>query len=179
MSTELEVWVDNNPRATNDVIEFAHTVDALSTADSGELDKSVLNFMSRILEANDEDAIFAAANAGTTATKEFFNTPFLLKSDGIEWKRSAATYIEQGGFPWYTLVRVTDMTTGEERTLNGGGFSYMTTLYKLWKVGILAKYDEEGGMPLVMEPKATAKGFAVVLLKKYNIPVMATGGKAK
>lgn len=178
MSTELEVWVDSNPNAGDDIISFAHTVDALSTADSGELDKSVLNFMSRILAADDEDAIFAAANAGTTATKEFFNTPFLLKSTDIEWKRSAATYIEQGGFPWYTLVRVTNMSTGEEMTLNGGGFSYMTTMYKLWKTGILAKYDEDGGMPLIMEPKATAKGFAVVLLKKFNMPVMASG-KAK
>lgn len=177
MSEELEVWVDKNVSATDAVVAFAQELDGLSTIVDGELDTSVLDIMSRILDATDEDAIFAAANAGTKATKMFLNTPFRLPSDGITWKRSAAQFIEQGGFPWYALCRVVDLSTGEETTLNGGGLSYITTLYKLWKTGTLTKYDDDGGMPLILEGKPAAKG-SIVLIKPFKMPISADG-KAK
>lgn len=175
-SEELVVWADQNRNAGDDLIAFAHEVDALSTVDDGQLDTSVMDIMSRILGATDEDAIFAAANAGTIATKHFLNTPHRLPSTGITWKKTAAQYIETGGFPWYALTRVIDLSTGEEKTLNGGGISYITTLYKLWKVGILAKHDDDGGMPLILEGKPAARG-TVVLVKPFKMPLSGNGTK--
>jgi hypothetical protein len=172
VSEELEVWVDRNQSAQDAVISFASELDALSTIDDGTLDTSVLDIMSRILDATDEDAIFAAANAGTKASKMFLNTPFRLPSNGITWKKSGAQYIEQGGFPWYALTRVIDLSTGEEETINGGGLSYVTTLYKLWKTGTLARYDADGGMPLILEGKPAVKG-SIVLIKPFKMPIQA------
>lgn len=174
MSSELDLWVRKNESNANEhVLMFARKVDLASTLDDGVTDTSVLEIMSRILDATDEESLFAAANAGTTPTKEFLNVPFMLKSDDVVWKRSRSEYIETGGFPWYALMRVTNLQTGEEQTLNGGGFSFVSTLWKLGELGVMQKYDEDGGMPLICEGKPAGRG-TVVLLKPFKMARSAT-----
>lgn len=168
-STEVERWLDKN-KPVSSVVQFARVMDLESTIDSGVLDPAILEIMSGILNADSEDAIFAAANAGTTSGKDFIDNPFMLKSEAIQWKKSAAAFQEQGGFPFYALMRVMDMMTGELRVLNCGGLSFLTTLWKLAQLGVIAQYDDNGGMPLVLTEKAASSGYTVLLLKKYQMP---------
>lgn len=168
--TDLELWTARNQPPAR-ILEFVRRLDRESTYDDGVLDPAILEIMSNIFAATDEDAIFAAANAGTTAGKEFVGQPFGLKAEDITYKKSAPAFKDIGGFPWYALTRVLDFNTGEKRVVNCGGLSYMSTLYALRETGMFAKpeYDEYG-MPLVLELKPTASGYGVILLKKYSFP---------
>jgi hypothetical protein len=167
-TTEVDQWIDrNSPKAA--VEAFARAIDLESTIDDSETNPAVLDIMASILTAEDnEDAIFAAANAGAISGKDFANKPFLLKSADIQWKRSGAVYRDQGGFPWYALMHITDLETGEERVMTCGGLSIVTTIWKLQRAGILDKYED--GMPLVFTEKATGSGFNTLLLNKYIMP---------
>jgi len=185
-STELEVWAERaNPTAN--MLSMARKIDRLSTLDSSVMDNAIVKIMSGILGATDLNEVFAAANAGTTAGKDFLNVPFLLQGSelgengsDIQWKKSAAVYAEGNGFPWYTLAKVTDLQTGEQRTINCGGFTYVSVIYRLQELNAFDEFVEQGGMPIILSGKQTGAGFTVVIPALYVMPKMPeTRGKSK
>lgn len=182
-TAEVEVWLaaNSNQAQTKQyaaVVAFARELAKLATLDEGATDPAVLEIMGNILTAEDEDAIFAAANAGTTAGKDFTNIPFALKSDGVSYKLSANAYREQGSFPFYSLLRVVNLQTGEPLVLNCGGHGFLSTLYRLQKVNYFGKprpqlggrsFDESHGAQFMLAGKATASGWSVLLLKPFAL----------
>lgn len=166
--SEIQVWAEETG-ATPRMLEVALKLNELSAPDNS-IDSSVVNIMESILNAEDENEIFAAVNKGTVASKNYLNQPFLLKGSEITWKRSALVYRRQKGFPWYSLPKVIDLTTGEERILNAGGWTFVFCLYRLLEVDAFSKYEEDGGMPMILTGKAAASGYTVVLPNRYQAP---------
>lgn len=130
----------------------------------GEQDTStdIASIMENILSGESEEEVFARQEIGSTATKDYLNKPFALKAEDITWK---ASLLKGDGFtfPFYALLRVTDIESGEELTLNGGGATFVSVL---WKLQQLSAFDGfENGRPLILVGKPTASGQTVVLLK--------------
>lgn len=167
-SAELEMWAEQNT-PSDGILQFAQQIDLASTLDDAAANPAVMQIMESILNAaDDEDSIFAAANAGTLSSKEWKNHPFRLQEVDIQYKRSAVTYREQGGFPWYSLLQVTDLEDGVLKPVTCGGYSAVTTIWKLQLSGVLAKYKDEGGMPLQFVGKQTSR-FEVILVQPFRM----------
>lgn len=166
----LNTWLDAN-QPSEAVANFARTLAGIAEMDASGANRAVLEIMHSILEAEGEEAVFEAANAGTLGGKTFVDIPFRLRADGVEWKKSAAMFREQGGFPFYAVQRITRLDNGQDAVLTCGGFTYITTLYALIQKGFMDRYDAEGGMPLIIGAKTAASGFDFLLLQKYNLPV--------
>jgi hypothetical protein len=177
MTTDIELW-GSRTGASQTMQEVARAIQANSTMDIGEIDPAIRQIMENLLGAETEDAIFAAANAGTTATKNFLDRPFLLRGDDIVWKESAEIYRSGKGFPWYALPKVTDLQTGEMLTLNGGGWTFVFCLFRLQQINAFAKYEPHG-MPMVLRAKAASSGYSVVLPFKYEMLTVDSAHKAK
>lgn len=173
-SQELQEWLEKGgvPPA---VEVFCKKLALESVMDEGGVSTATLAIMERILAADSEEDIFAAANAGTTSGKDFVGRPFQLLDENIEWKASAAQFREQGGFPFYAICRAVDIQTGAELVLGCGGFSFMATLWTLHDRGIITRYDKDGGMGLILKEKPAANG-SVLLLEKFTIPAPAKNG---
>lgn len=137
-------------------------------------DRSSAQFaiMDQILQATTLDEILKAADAGTLSGQDFTGKPFLLHSDNVEFHRSAMNYIGDGGFPYYALLRVRDLQTQAERVLSCGGFGFIATLDSMLRLGIIQKFDEQGGMPLILRAKSTASGYEVLILEPA--PIVST-----
>lgn len=176
MTLDIELW-GARTKATPKMQEVAHNIETHATIDVGEIDPAILQIMENILGADTEDAIFAAANAGTTATKNFLDRPFLLRGSGIQWKASAEIYQSGKGFPWYTLLKVVDLQTGEELTLNGGGWTFAFCIYRLQEINAFANHEPDG-MPIVLRGKAASSGYTVVLPFRYEM-LTVENAKAK
>lgn len=176
-SAELDVWVEkNSPDA--ELERFVRLLDLNSAVDDSSSNPAVLAIMKNILVAEEtEEAIFAAANAGSISGQDFVDRPFLLNDGDISFRVSSKTYTDQGSFPWYVLMKVTAMDTGEECTVTCGGFSILTVLWRFDAAGILKKY--EGGMPLIIKGKTTGSGNTVLLLHPYNPPKLTTNATSK
>ena len=124
-----------------------------------------MGIMGKILNATSEDDIFGAANGGMMSSKEYVQTPFRLKEDGLTARKS--TVEDNEGFPYYWILTVTEMESGEEVMVSAGGASAVATLSALRDNGILAKYEDQGGMPLFFFEKP-AKNGSVILLKPWR-----------
>lgn len=116
----------------------------------------------KILQAATEDEIFAAADAGTVATKNFVGRPFRLSKDAITVRVSTRDDIE-GGMGYYLLLRVTDLQTDEEVILNTGAQSLVTTIIKLRDDGHFDKYEKDGGYPFIIKTKPAGNGDVLIL----------------
>jgi hypothetical protein len=179
-SAELVQWFDITESAGLEIPasirNMAILLDGRAQLDASGASAATLSIMAAILEAEDEDAIFAAANAGTTSSKNFIGVPFALNGEpeySIEYKKSGAMIREQGGFPFYALIKMVNLVTGAEDTMTMGGQSAVPTLYRLNERGFL-----RDGYPFILENKQTGSGFNVVLLKKFMEPkVRANGAK--
>lgn len=178
-NAEVEVWVErNHDLLTPEMRQFARAISLEASFDDSASNPAVLQIMQNILTAEGEDEIFAAANAGTTAGKEYVDKPFLLKQDDIHWKKSGAMFAEQGGFPFYALMNVTDLETGEyPRVINCGGYTFLTTMWKLAQGRILGQYEDKGGMPLIIRGKPASQG-VVLIPQKFIMPKTPNGKKA-
>jgi len=165
----MNEWLDRNA-PSQAVEEFARRLAGIAVMDASGVNTAVLEIMHNILTAEGEEAVFAAANAGTESGKTFLDSPFRLRSDAIEWKASAAMYREQGGFPFYSLLRLTRLDNDRPLVLTCGGFTFITTLWALWDQNILDRYDVYGGMPLVIKAKTAASGFDFLMLHRHVVP---------
>lgn len=130
--------------------------------DLGERDYDVESIMETILSGETAEEIFANQELGSIASQDYLGKPFYLKKEGITWMKST---LESGAFPFFAMIRVRDLETDEEVTINGGGTSFVSVLWKLADVGWL---DDEKA--LILEGKQTGRGFTVVLVKPYALP---------
>lgn len=134
----------------------------------------------RILLAETEEEIFAAGElAGTTGGRDYVNEPFLLKS-GDYRVRVSNIRDDKGnskGVGYYLLMRVTDYASGEEKVLNTGAPAIVTQVTHFDETGILAKYDEDGGMPMMIGSKPSGEG-NVLFLKPFRAGKRAPSKKA-
>jgi hypothetical protein len=168
MASEVDVWIRRN-EPTAEIAQFVRAIDVAASYDSDLVNKSVLDILQNILAAGNEDEIFAAANAGTTSGADFLDIPYRLKSDGIEWKKSAAVFREQGGFPFYALTHVINLQTGEEQIVTCGSFSVVVSYWRMQQIGIFDAYEEAGGIPLILRGKPSGAG-TVIIPSKYIMP---------
>lgn len=152
------------------VKELMRDLDGIATPDDSMY--ASLSIMANILEAETEEDIFKAADAGVTHGEDFIDEPFLLSSTGIQWRKSAEQYRTQGGFPFYALMNVeplNDELTGP-MLVSCGGYPFVATLRNLERRGLLAKHDKSGGMSLVIKAKRVTSGYDVFLLMPYKAP---------
>lgn len=131
------------------------------------------SIMESILSADSEEALFERQDAGAVASKDFLNRPFRLRESDIQWKRSAANFVEEGAFPFYALLTVTEMATGDRVVLDTGASSVVAVLSKLQDLHGFERYEEEGGRPLQFVGKTVASGRTIVML----MPVVLEAAK--
>lgn len=133
--------------------------------------------MEAILAAESEDELFEKQEAGTVSSKDYLNKPFRLLPENITWKKSGQSYIDQGGFPFYVLLRVTEMATGDDIVIDCGSFSVISVLDKLLEFDTedrepekrsFERFRADGGRPLQFVGKQATNG-TVVLLKPVAI----------
>lgn len=147
----------------------ARALEIEATMDDSEGNLAVMQIMEAILTADSEEAVLAAANAGTLSSKEW-DRPFWLRGDDITWKISGALYRNPKRWPFYALCRIGDMETGEKHVMTGGGATFCTVLYRFQKLGVFDKPEyADTGYPMFLMKKAAGQG-EVVIPTKYMIP---------
>jgi len=152
--------------------------DINGSVNSGEF---VMDIMEKILAAGSIEDVFAAQDAGMLSGKDFINRPFFLREADIVIRPSSMGNVEAGGFSHYAIMRVTEYGTNEELTVNCGGFTFMTTLFKLRDLGY---FDEEKGCPkigraFILTSTSTEGDRAYITLRPFKVPEPANGGKKK
>lgn len=133
--------VETNDSSKHPALRDMVRVMALEAEVSGadKSDDFVMDVMENILQADSVEDIFAAQESGMISGKDFTARPFYLSTDGISIVRSN---IEGGGLPFYALLRVTEIATGEEVALNCGGKTFMAVLHALMKKDYFDVTDE-------------------------------------
>lgn len=133
---------------------------------------TALSIMESMLAAESEEELFDRQEAGAVSSKDFVLRPFRLLPENIQWKNSNKAYIEQGGFPFYALITVTDMETGDRVVIDSGSPSVISILSKLVEfddpsraVRSFEPHRERGGRPLQFVEKPVSSGYSVILLK--------------
>lgn len=112
----------------------------------------------------DEDAIFGAADAGTVSGEDYIDIPFRAVHDRITWKKSGDQYENDGGFPYFALVRTWN-ADGDPMVLSCGGQSVVPTLFALWDNGVLERYGDEG-MWVTLRQVRTNSGYDLLKLSR-------------
>jgi hypothetical protein len=133
----------------------------------------------KILNATTEEEIFAASQGGTVAGKDFLNRPFRLREEGVRVMESTIEPSKDNPNPepFYLLMDVVDLADGEEVTLNCGGKGIVATVISLRDNGILAKYEGQGGMPLMLTAKSTRKGNDVLNIQPFKAAMNVKASK--
>lgn len=125
----------------------------------------VYDIMEAILNAESFDDIFAAQDAGGLSGKEFTQRPFYLRGEDITIRKST---IEGGdGLPFYAILTVTEIHTGEQHTLNCGGKTFMAVLYALRERGYFNDAPEEGRAFVLIGTDSEA-GYTYLSLKPFQ-----------
>jgi hypothetical protein len=153
----------------------------LNVREGGVIDPYTI--MNNILDADvntdDVDALFGLQTIGSTASKDFLDTPFYLTGDAIMWMK---TTIADAPFPFYAMMTVRTVEGDEEVTLNGGGSTFCAMLFKLRDSGYFDKPEfKEKGAPLVLKGKGTLSGNTVVLIQPWGTrkPAKRANGGAR
>lgn len=145
-----------------------------SASDESDNKNTALAIMETMLGAETEEELFERQEAGLLSSKDYTLRPFRLLPEGISWKKSAQGFIDQGGFPFYVILRVTDMETGNEVAVDSGAPSVISVIDKLlqWDDASrpldkrsFERFRADGGRPLQFVPKATSSGQSIVMLK--------------
>lgn len=151
------------------------------------VDDFAMTIMTNILSAETEEDIFGAQDEGMTSGKDYLNTPFRLDMGGISWRASSEDYITEGGFPFYAIMNVTEIESGEEFALNCGGKSFVAVLRALQRREMrgdlsfedkpFARFAADGGRPFEIHGKKSGRG-TVLILRPYKIIVPAQAKKS-
>jgi hypothetical protein len=128
----------------------------------------VYELMGQILSAESEDEIWQINEDGATSGKDMVNRPFQLKTENVEFIHSM--YKGEDAFPFYVRLEVTEMATDEIVNFNCGGKTLVTTIYALFRGGMLDKYADIGGRPMVITEKGTLGGNTALVLKPVAVP---------
>lgn len=141
----------------------------------------VYEIMDNILSAETEEEVYEAQEVGTTGTKDFVGVAFRLKDANISWRKSGMwDPTKPGSFPFFAVMTVTRLDTGEDEVVSGGGLTFVASLYRLQQLNAFDSHEADGGKPLVITAKPTGSGFHVLMLKAYKVPAPANSrGKAK
>lgn len=145
----------------------------LVESEGGNSDAFVMDLMDQILRADSFDEIFAAQESGMTSGKDFADIPFIIeRPQDVEWRRSSDANIAQGGFPFYSIMKVTTVGDDNPRqvTLNCGGKTFVAVLYKLWTKGWFDNPDEP--KPLMIRSVATTDTNAYLQLIPARVIAM-------
>lgn len=172
---EVEGWVQKrrNDLGSRTLTMLQEVMLEVTMDDSGST--AAFDIMEQVLAGGDMEAIFAAANAGTTSGKDYVDKPHYLRKEDIQWKLSTVG-MKAEGFPFYILAKVTDMETGERLVINCGGLTYCGTIYALSKIGAFDQFGPEG-MPFVIKEKKIDEVKSVLIPQKYVIPGAAKAPK--
>lgn len=150
-------------------------LEAETSKDSGN--DFVFGLMDEILSAESEEDIFAAQDKGLMSGQDFSNNPFYLAEDNILIKRS--TIVGGDGLPFYAMMTVTEIATGEERALNCGGKTFMAVLHALRQIGYFNVTEENPlGRSVVIISTPSPAG-AYLSLKPYKVAVPTSSGRGK
>lgn len=140
----------------------------------------VKQIMEGILSAESFDDVFDAQTSGMTSGKDMDSRPFYIRSvEDIEWKKSALNAGNADRFPYYAMVKATEIATGEEVIFNCGGATFVPTLWRLSEGRNGVSYFEEdenkypNGRALVIQSVPSPAG-AYLLLKPYKVPAAPT-----
>ena len=145
-----------------------------SAAEQGDNRNTSLAIMDSILAAETEEELFERQEAGLISSKDYTLRPFRLLPEAITWKPSAQGFIDQGGFPFYAILRVTDMETGDTVAVDSSAPSVISVLDKMLQWDdegrplaqrAFERFRADGGRPLQFVAKQVASGFSVVMLK--------------
>lgn len=142
----------------------------LESAQSNRGSEFVMEIMERILAAESFEQIFAEQESGMVSGKDFAGRPFLLHGDNIEVMPSRFESL-----PFYFLLKVTALDTGEEVVLNCGGMTFVATLHGLRQNGYFENPEYPDGRTLVLSATPSPQG-AYLSLRPY---VVKTSGRAK
>lgn len=169
-STELVEWQQAVPTIPQEVLNLARKIDIESSLDNSGANTATLDIMAQILRAESAEDVFAASNAGAVSAKDFIGIPFKFHSKDLAWKRSAAVFRENGNFPYYMLVRCTNLQTGEEFVMTCGAPSVIAVLWRLGELGELERGDEtEDGSSFILDSKPVSSGFSVILIRPFKL----------
>lgn len=168
---EVDGWIERAPREYSNVLAMVREISLDLTMDDST-NPATFEIMESILAAEDMDALFAAANAGTTAGRDFIDRPFYWDGNG-QYKLSTVGLRSPGGFPFYWLGKVTDMSTGERIVLNCGGHSFVPVFWRMSKLDPFSKYGPEG-VPLVLKEKKLDESRSVIIPSLYIVPGKTT-----
>lgn len=172
---EVDAWIERAPREYRNVLQMVRELSLDLTMDDST-DPAKFEIMEAILAAEDLDSLFAAANAGTTSGKDFTDRPFYWDGNG-QYKLSSVGLRSPGGFPFYWLGKVTDMSTGERIVLNCGGTSFVPVFWRMGKLNPFDKYGAEG-VPMILKEKKLDESRSLILPALYVMP-SAPAGKSK
>lgn len=153
--------------------EFAEMINTLADVATSENDGlgASVQIAASILAAGSRgvDAIMEASDAGTTSGEDYLNTPFRVRTQDVSWRKSGDQFKDQGGFPYYALVRTTDVD-GTPMVLSCGGQSVVPTLFALWDNDHL----EGDGLVFVLSTVRTGSNYDLLKLR-----LAPSNGKAK
>ena len=139
----------------------------------------VREIMERILSAESFDDVFEAQSSGMTSGKDMDARPFYVKSiEDIEWRTSNLNLNDPQRFPYFSVVKATEIATGEQVIFNCGGKTFVPTLWRLCEGRNGVSYFEEDeeyphGRALVIQSVPSPAG-AYLLLKPYKVPAAPT-----
>ena len=152
-STEVAVRYPNLADMFTDLNERAAAVQDEPTEDIA------LQIMERILAAGDEAELFELQDAGTVAGKDFTDQPFRVQGYDIVWQKSRPAFVDAGAFPFYVLMHVTDLKTGQKITINTGGKTLLSVIWKLGHLRGLDEYEKAGGRRFMLTSHPTDAGY--------------------
>jgi len=177
---EVSRWIDGTEMPPAVKVMMNILLNEATMDDSGNT--AVWDIMEQILRAEGADAVFAAANKGATSGKDFVGKPFYLDGADIRWKVSNVSLSKAASdpmvFPFYALLDITNMETGDVMPLTCGGVTFCTVLYRLKSAGYFDTPEYAEGQPFVIRAKPAGMG-EVLIPEKYVMPKMASQRAAK
>jgi hypothetical protein len=89
--------------------EMVRTLKVQTDMGAGDGNDFVLDLMESILNAKDENEVFELQESGMMSGKDFTGRPFVVRQEDIEWKQASAAYVSEGAFPFYAIIRATEL----------------------------------------------------------------------
>lgn len=149
----------------------------LDTSEGMSTEDFVFDIVESILSAETEEEIFDAQEAGSESGKEFIDRPFFLTEDGLTFRRSMIP--TPGSLPFYAMMDITEISTGEEHVVSCGGISVVSVLFSLRAKEFLNAEKYPTGKPLVLIGKSTAAGYTRLEIRPYRLPEVKPSGKTQ
>lgn len=157
-----------------EMVEVLHVEASLQEGDTRSAIDFQMSIVEAILNAETEEEIFDAQEAGGLSGQDFINRPFTIFAEDVEFVQTA---IKSGTtFPFYVRIKAAEMATGVEHNITCGGFSIVPVLYALRKRGFL---NDETPKAMAFKSTATLSGNSRLSLVPYVEPKPRKASPAK